>query len=184
MPGAVFLICVATQGIAMLAATLATAWPASWLARVAAVCFVIGLVLYLAALAHFDFENIRSGAGDHWIACGAPATSALAAATLVAAPGWGNGLHDVLRVSAFVLLAVAVLSYCVLAAAEVRWPRPRYDARRWATVYSLGVTAVATLTVAIACDASWLTAPGRVLLWIATAVWLLTFANAFARIRG
>ncbi|BAW06240.1 MFS transporter [Nocardia seriolae] len=45
MPGAVFLVCVATEGLAVLGATLARAGVGDWLAVAALMCFVLGLLL-------------------------------------------------------------------------------------------------------------------------------------------
>ncbi|MFC7303711.1 tellurite resistance/C4-dicarboxylate transporter family protein [Streptomyces monticola] len=184
MPGAVFLSCVATQGIAVLAATLAPALPAAWLAYAALVFFCLGLVLYAACLPHFDLGHVRAGAGDQWVAGGALAISALAGAKLVAAPQWHGGPHQVLRIATLVLLALVALWYAVLLVSEVRHPRPRYDVRRWATVFPMGMTAVATLTTSTAAQLSWLRGPGQVLLWVAVAAWLLTCAGLLGSVRG
>ncbi|ACU74661.1 C4-dicarboxylate transporter/malic acid transport protein [Catenulispora acidiphila DSM 44928] len=177
MPGAVFLICVATQGLVALGAALAVALPARWLLGPALVLFVFGLVLYVDALAHFDFGAVRSGAGDHWVAGGALAISALANAKLTEAEGGSGGLHSTLRVTALVLLALAWVWYAVLAASEIRWPRLRYDVRRWATIFPMGMTGAATDEVAKASGWTWLTTPGHVLVWIAAAAWLVVFAG-------
>ena len=183
MQGAVFLVCVATQGLVTLAATLAAALPAHWLLVPALVLFVLGLVLYVDAMRHFDFTAVRNGAGDHWVAGGALAISALACAKLLAGGStsggwtWAASVHDTLRVIALILLALAWCWYAVLVVAEIRWPRPRYDVRRWATVFPMGMTAVATIEVAKATGWKWLTDPGHVLVWIGAAAWLLTFVG-------
>ena len=63
------------------------------------------------------------------------------------------------------------LAWCVvLPAAEVARPRLRYDMRRWATAFPLGMTAAATLSVAAAVGAGWPREPGQVLVWVAPAV--------------
>ncbi|MDH6549244.1 hypothetical protein M2162_003341 [Streptomyces sp. SAI-041] len=85
MPGGVFLCCVATQGLAVLGATLAAAESAAWLAHTALVLFWLGLVLYGVALFHFDLRQVLRGPGDQWIAGGALAISALAGSKLIAA---------------------------------------------------------------------------------------------------
>lgn len=61
MRGAVFLCCVATQGLAVLAATLAAAEHTAWLAHTALVLFWLGLVLYGLALARFDARQVLEG---------------------------------------------------------------------------------------------------------------------------
>ncbi|MGW2423761.1 hypothetical protein ACWC0C_31675 [Streptomyces sp. NPDC001709] len=49
---------------------------------------------------------------------------------------------------------------------------------RWATVFPMGMTAAATLSVASAVGVAWLSRAGRVLLWAAVAVWLVVAADA------
>ncbi|WP_063770146.1 tellurite resistance/C4-dicarboxylate transporter family protein [Streptacidiphilus melanogenes] len=178
MPGAVFLVCVATQALAVLGATLATSLPATWLAWAALVCFVLGLVLYGVAFTRFDLRQVATGAGDHWIVGGALAICALTGAKLLAVPSWHRGdPHAALQMVTEVLLALDIAWYLVLAAAELRWPRHHYDVRRWATVFPMGMTAVATLSVGTAAHVGWLRTPGQVLLWIAVAAWVLALVG-------
>ncbi|MFG3100353.1 tellurite resistance/C4-dicarboxylate transporter family protein [Streptomyces sp. NPDC048182] len=183
MPGAVFLGCVATQGLAVLGATLAAATSTAWLAHAALVPFWLGIVLYLVALFRFDLRQVARGAGDHWIAGGALAISALAGAKLLTADGpgrylWNADDNAVLHDVTVLLLALDLAWLAVLLVAELVWPRPRYDVRRWSTVFPLGMSAAATLSVGAAVDAPGLDTPGRVLLWIAVAVWLAVAAGA------
>ncbi|GLV82977.1 membrane protein [Streptomyces lavendulae subsp. lavendulae] len=175
MPGAAFLICVATQGLAVLAATLAAAYRIDWLDRAALACFCLGALLYLVALRHFDFREVCGGAGDHWVAGGALSITALAGAKLTAAPLWTGAAHTALRTATLVALAISLGWYAVLLAAEVRSPRTHYDIRRWSTVFPLGMTATACLSAAAPTGVPWLHPLGEVLLWIAVAAWLLTF---------
>ncbi|MEU6356965.1 tellurite resistance/C4-dicarboxylate transporter family protein [Streptomyces sp. NPDC047072] len=189
MPGGVFLGCVATQGLAVLGATLAAAVSTAWLAHTALVLFWLGLVLYGAALARFDLRQVAEGAGDHWVAGGALAISALAGAKLLAADTarlylWNDDAHGALRAVTVTLLVLDLAWYAVLLAAECARPRLRYDVRRWATVFPMGMAAAATLSVAAAVDADGLDAPGRVLLWISVAAWLAVAAGAVAEARG
>lgn len=176
MPGAAFLGCVATQGLSLLAASLADALHQEALARAALVGFCLGLLLYPAALLRFDLREVVGGAGDHWVAGGALSISALAGSKLTASPVWTGSAHTTLRTVTLALLALSLLWYVVLLAAELRHPRPHYDIRRWATVFPLGMTATACLSVADPAGISWLRPLGEVLLWIAVAAWLLTFA--------
>ncbi|GAA2048900.1 tellurite resistance/C4-dicarboxylate transporter family protein [Catenulispora yoronensis] len=174
MPGAVFLVTVATQGLTVLAATLAGLWSLAWLATIAVVLLLFGLVLYGQALYRFDLRQVRTGAGDHWVAGGALAISALGASKLTAFSGWTGTGHSLLRWLTLVVLAAALAWYAVLAVAEVRWPRPGYDIRRWATVFPMGMSAAACLSTATAAGVGWLDPLGRVLLWVAFAAWLVT----------
>ncbi len=176
MPGAVFLVCVATQGLAVLAAILAVACRQEWLARAALAAFCLGLLLYGTAFARFDLREVVHGAGDHWVAGGALAISSLAGAKLTAVPVWTGRAHEALRWATLVTLALSLAWYVLLLAAELRQWRPHYDIRRWATVFPLGMTATACLSAAGPTGVPALRALGEPLLWIAVAAWLLTFA--------
>ncbi|MFF4725973.1 tellurite resistance/C4-dicarboxylate transporter family protein [Streptomyces mirabilis] len=188
MPGAVFLGCVATQGLAVLGATLAPATHTDWLAHTALVLFWLGLLLYTMALFYFDYREVATGAGDQWVAGGALAISALAGSKLILAYQaniylWNNDDNGVLRWVTEALLVLVLGWYCVLAVAEALWPRPRYDVLRWATVFPLGMTAVAVLSVAAAIGVGRLRGLGQVLLWISVAAWLAVVAVAVRRPR-
>ncbi|WP_405977399.1 tellurite resistance/C4-dicarboxylate transporter family protein [Streptomyces sp. NBC_00158] len=175
MPGAAFLVCVATQGLAVLAASLAAAGYPEWLALAALACFCLGLLLYGTALTRFDFHEVVSGAGDHWVAGGALSITALAGAKLTALPLWTGPADTALRAATLAALGISLVWYAVLLAAELGSPRHRYDVRRWSTVFPLGMTAAACLTAAPVTGLPWLRPLGEVLLWIAVAAWVLTF---------
>ncbi|MEU0407066.1 tellurite resistance/C4-dicarboxylate transporter family protein [Streptomyces griseorubiginosus] len=189
MPGGVFLGCVATQGLAVLGATLAAAESAAWLAHTALVLFWLGLALYGVALYRFDPRQVLEGHGDQWIAGGALAISALAGAKLIAADSvrlylWNDDDLGVLRAVTVALLILGLAGYAVLLTAECLRPRPSYDVRRWATVFPMGMAAAATLAVSAALDVSWLRTPGEVLLWVSVAAWLAVGAGAVAEARA
>lgn len=175
--GTVFLRCVATEGLAVLGATLAAADAAAWLAHAALVLFWLGLTLYGFALFRFQPRQVEEGRGDQWLAAGALALSALAGARLLAADSprlylWNEENADVLRTTTVTLLVLALVACVALLLAELFWPRHRYDVRRWATVFAAVVTAEAALAVAAALGVPWLDVAGEVLLWIAVAAWL------------
>lgn len=184
MPGAAFLVCVATQGLAVLAAFLAAADHLDPLARAALGAFCLGLLLYAVALVHFDFREVVRGAGDHWVAGGALSISALAGSKLTASPVWTGSAHTALRTATLVTLGLSLAWYVLLLAAELRQWRPHYDIRRWATVFPLGMTATACLSAAGPTGVGWLRPLGEVLLWTAVAAWLLTFAALVATRAG
>ncbi|MCF3964880.1 hypothetical protein [Streptomyces fuscigenes] len=184
VPGSAFLVCVAPQGIGVLAGTLAVAGAGAGPAWGALGCLCLGLLLYVGALARFDTRQVRVGAGDHWVAGGALAISALCAAKLAAFPGWHGAAHAVLRGVTLVLLALALAWYAVLLAAEARWPRPAFDVRRWSTVFPLGMTAVACLVAADPVGVDWLRPLGEALLWVAVAAWLLTLGQLGSALRA
>ncbi|MFD7975587.1 tellurite resistance/C4-dicarboxylate transporter family protein [Streptomyces sp. NPDC059071] len=173
MPGGAFLICVATEGLVVLSGALAPRYGDGF-AWAGLVLFALGLVLYVDALVRFDFRQVVTGAGDQWVAGGALSVSALGGAKLLATGVWTGGSGDVLRTVTLVLLVLSLLWYVVLLAAEAARPRPGYDVRRWATVFPMGMTAVACLSVATAAGTGWAAPLGRVLLGIAAAAWLLT----------
>ncbi|MFD0008578.1 hypothetical protein ACFVJ4_40255 [Streptomyces sp. NPDC127178] len=173
----------ATQGLAVLAATLAAAEQKAWLAHSALVLFWLALVLGGRALARLDARQVREGAGEQWIAAGLVAVSAWAGATLLIADGtgmhlWNDDDRGVLRVVTVGLLVLTSVFFLALLAAEAARPRPHYDVRRWATVFSVGMTAAALLSAATALDVSWLRQMGLVLLWTAVAAWLAVAAGA------
>lgn len=176
MPGVAFLVCVATQGLAVLAAVLAVALPRTWLAWAALAAFGLGLLLYAQALVRFDLREVAGGAGDHWVAGGALSISALAGSKLTASPVWSGPAHEGLRIATLVTLGVSLAWYAVLLFAELRHPRTHYDIRRWSTVFPLGMTATACLSAAEPVGIGWLRPLGEVLLWIAVGAWLLTLA--------
>ncbi|MFF4401218.1 tellurite resistance/C4-dicarboxylate transporter family protein [Streptomyces sp. NPDC001480] len=183
MPGAVFLGCVATESIAVLGAVLAAATATAWLAHTALVLFWLGLVFYGFALARFDPRQLLEGAGDQWISGGALAVSALAGARLVAADGgrlylWSGDDQGVLRTVTVALLVLDWACYVVLLVTEAVRPRPGYDVRRWSTVFPMGMTAAATLSVGTALGIPWLRGPGVVLVWISVAAWLVVGVGA------
>ncbi|MFR9789506.1 hypothetical protein ACL07V_12660 [Streptomyces sp. MB22_4] len=185
MPGSVFLACVATEALAAPAAALAAAEHTAWLARAALVLFWLGLVIYAFALPRFDPRQVLEGPGDQWVAGGALALSTLAGAALLAAGNgglnlWNDDDRATLRITTAVLLAVSLAVYLALLVAEAVRPRPGYDHRRWATVFPMGMTAAATLSVASAMSVPWLRAPGRVLVWVAVAAWLWVAAAMVA----
>jgi tellurite resistance protein TehA-like permease len=189
MHGDVFLCCVATQQLAVLAATIAEAEAVAWLAHCALVLFWLGLLLYGLTLALFDWRQVAEGAGDQWVAGGALAVSALAGANLIAADAgsrylWNADDSDALRTVTVALLVLDLCWYAVLLGAELRWPRPRYDVHRWATVFPMGTTAAEMLSVADVVDIPWLRGPGKVLLWVAVAAWLAVAVGALTSARA
>ena len=187
--GAVFLVCVATQGLSVLGSAVASAEGWDWLAHAAMVLFWLGLALYVIACTRFDAREVTRGAGDHWIAGGALGISALAGSALVAAHGvnpylWNDDDQGALRATTTVLVTLALAGFCVLLVAEAVRPRPRYALERWGTVFPMGMTAVAALSVSAALGVSWLKGLGEVLLWISVAAWVVVAAGAVRDARG
>ncbi|QVQ50115.1 hypothetical protein J4H86_14195 [Spiractinospora alimapuensis] len=192
LPGAAYLVCVSTQSVVVLAAALATARGTPWVLWPGIAVFLLGLVLYVWVLQRFDFAQLRVGAGDHWVAGGATAISALAAARLTGV-AWGAQrvdywgavpAHAVLAGFTWAMVAVALAWYLVLVACEIRWPRLRYNVRRWSTVFPLGMTAVACMIAGSVLGFPLLSLVGAVLVWPALVVWAVVGVGALRHVVG
>jgi tellurite resistance protein TehA-like permease len=178
--GASFLVCVATEGLAVLAATQGTITGSRPAVVAGLAAFLVGLVLYAVVAARFDWRQLAVGRGDHWVVAGALAITSLAGAKLIVAGerlDLIGGVREPLRLLDLAVWAVAVAGYAVLLGCELRWPRWRYDVRRWATVFPMGMTAAASFAVARAERLPALTPLGHVLLWPGLAAWALTLAG-------
>ena len=183
--GAHFLVCVATEGLAVLAAAEAQARQLRWLEVGALVMFLVGLALYAVVASQFDLTQLRTGAGDHWVAAGALAISALAGARILGALGplhWTPPWRGPLRTADVTILSLALAGYLALVVAEVRWPRLHFDVRRWATAFPLGMTAAALFSVAAAADIGAFRDLGEVLIWPAVLVCLVLAVAAARRL--
>ncbi|QXJ26874.1 hypothetical protein AGRA3207_006226 [Actinomadura graeca] len=180
LPGAAYLVTVATQSVAGLAAALAVPLSAPWLTWAAGVLLAAGLALYALVLSRFDLGQLHRGAGDHWVVAGSLSISALACARLAAA----TGRPEPLTWLTLAILAAALSWYAVLAVLEVVRPRPRYDPRRWSTVFPLGMTAVSAMTAATVCAVPWLRPVGEALLCPAVLAWLIVASGAVRRASG
>lgn len=83
--GVSFVLTVATQGPAVLGATLAIGYRARWLLIGALAALIAGLVIYIPTVARFDLRQLVTGRGDQWVAGGALAISALACGKVIGA---------------------------------------------------------------------------------------------------
>lgn len=178
--GGTWLLTVGTEAVAVLAATLAASRGASWLLYPALVLAVLGLALYVDVLRRFDPRELLRGHGDHWVAGGALAIAALAFADVqqgATSLGVLDGLHDALRVTTIAVTVAAALWLPVLVAAEVLRPRPHYDARRWATVFPVGMYAAAAAVVGRTEGSALLHDAAAVWVWVALALWLVVAAG-------
>lgn len=181
--GVSLLLAVAPESIAVLACTLATLEHARWLLVAALVPFALGLGTYVVVISRFDLHQLMVGRGDHWIAGGALGISALAAAKIAAAAkplGIGGG-RGVLEDVAIVLWVLTMLWLAVLLVAEARWPRLRYDAPRWSTVFPLGMYAVCSFAVGMVAHVDAITTFAQVWVWIAVASWAIVFVATIGR---
>jgi tellurite resistance protein TehA-like permease len=140
--GISFVLGVATDGVALLSATLAIAFRAGWLLDAALLLLLLGLAFYAFTATRFDLRQLTNGHGDHWIAGGALAISALCAAVITEAAdalGRFDQQRPVLTTGTLVLWCLAMAWLLPLVVAEAIRPRLRYDVRRWATVFPLGM---------------------------------------------
>jgi hypothetical protein len=181
--GGGFLVAVATQAIASLAAALAGPLRSGGLALAAAGALAAGLALYAFAAASFDPVQVWRGRGDQWVAGGALAISALAAGDVDAAlraTGAAAGLVAPVRSVALILWVLAMAWLPVLVAGELRAPRTGFDACRWSTVFPVGMYAAMSFAVGHAAARPAILAFARGWVWVAGAVWALVAAGSVA----
>lgn len=183
MPGGVFLACVGCEAVAVLAGLLAGHGAHQWLDEGALAAFLLGLVLYAAALPLFEFGQLLTGKGDHWVAGGSLAIAALAVSRLADSPTWTGWFHQALRTVTVVLLVVSLAWYAVLAVFEFRRPRLHYDLRRWSTIFPLGMFGAATLSTATLLNSGRLHTFGSALLWLSLPFWLVVAAGTLRHTR-
>jgi hypothetical protein len=182
--GVSLLLAVSTEALAVLAATLAPAEHARWLLIAALVPLGLGLAFYVFVISRFDLRQLSIGGGDHWITGGALAIATLAAAKVAAGAkvlgilgGGAGALEDI----AIVLWAMSMVWLVVLVFAEARWPRLTYDARRWSTVFPLGMYAACSFVVGIVAHADAITSFARVTVWVALASGVIVFTATVGR---
>ena len=150
------------------------------LVSVAAAALVLGLAFYIFTAARFDVRQLIIGHGDHWIAGGALAICALAAGHVtqaVEALGKLPSLQQVLSTSTLVLWCLAMVWLLPLIICEIVRPRLRYNTRRWATVFPLGIYAAASIETGQVRSITWITDFGHTWTWVGFAAWLLALAG-------
>lgn len=160
--GASFLVVVATESIAVLAARLS-------LGQLALVPFGLGLALYLVVLSRFDLRQLVVGRGDHWIAGGALAITALACARCAQQT---PALHTLV----LAVWAASAAWLPVLIAAEVLCARRGFDERRWSTVFPLGMYAACSFAAGRVAGVNALTRFADAWVWVAVAAWAVVAA--------
>jgi tellurite resistance protein TehA-like permease len=183
--GISFVAGVATAGLALLSATLSAAYRAGWLLIAAVILLLLALALYVFTLARFDLRQLLLGHGDHWIAGGALAISALSAGqiTEAAALGQFSHQHQVLSTGTLVLWCLAMAWLLPLIISEIIRPRLSYDIRRWATVFPLGMYPACSFTVGQVAGIAGITRLGQIGTWVAVAATLLALTGLFQHIR-
>ncbi|MDE3130317.1 MAG: tellurite resistance/C4-dicarboxylate transporter family protein [Acidobacteriota bacterium] len=177
--GASFILTVATESLALLAATLALVTHHRWLVYAALVPFCLGLVFYLFVLSAFQFRALLEGLGDHWVTGGALAISALTCGRIALAAAATHALageHALLETLALVLWCLMIAWLPALLIAELVRPRLRYTVRRWSTVFPFGMYAACSFEVGAVTGTAGIGDFARVWVWVAVAVWALVFA--------
>jgi len=180
--GISFVLCVATEGLAVLGATLAITYRAGWLVSAAVPALVLGLAFYVFTAARFDLGELLTGHGDHWVAGGALAISALAAGKITEAAGALGQFreqHQILTDTTLVLWCLAMVWLFPLIAGEVLRPRLSYDLSRWATVFPLGMYAACSFATGQVTGITGIAGFGHAWTWVAFPVSLLVLAGLF-----
>jgi tellurite resistance protein TehA-like permease len=174
--GLVFLLTVATQGVSLVASTLAVDYHSDWLVYLAFALWLLGILFYLLIELHdFDYGRIRTGPGDQWVFGGAVAITVLAGAKLITAVEAQRALrgleHD-LHVAVLVAWIVGLPILVVLVWSELAFPRLEYNATRWATAFPVGMYAACTLVASRALGQPWMdTYFGDWWVWVGVGVW-------------
>jgi hypothetical protein len=182
--GSSFLVVVATEALAVLAALVATSDGKPWLVRAALVPLALGLAVYPFVAARFDLRELAAGHGDQWIAGGALAIAAVACAEIGAAARPLHALgavRPVLDDGALAIWAAAIILLPVLVAGEALRPWRGYHARRWATVFPVGMYAVCSFLVAGLDHVGAIGDFARVWVWIAFGVWAVACTGLAGR---
>lgn len=182
--GVAFVLTVSTESLGVLSAVLAASEHAAWLLYAALALLLLGLGFYAFVLSRFDLRQLLVGHGDHWVTGGALAISTLAAARITLAARSLEALTalaGLLKVLSVVLWGLAIAWLPILLIAEALRRRPSYDARRWSTVFPVGMYAVCSFIAGAAAHAPVIADFARVWLWVAVAVWLLVFVGMLRR---
>jgi tellurite resistance protein TehA-like permease len=180
---------VATQSLALTAATLVAAWPSqsTLLATFAIGLWCVGLVLYLMVVTLIMLRWLTvpmtpaTAGSPYWILMGATAISVLAAARDLGLPADISVLRDTagfIEGFAFTLWAFGTWWVPLLIILgfwrHVRrhWPLT-YEPALWSVVFPLGMYSVATLTFGKVAHLTFMEGLAHVVLWVAVAGWVL-----------
>jgi tellurite resistance protein TehA-like permease len=187
LTGAPFLTVVATQSLAALSVALADRWHGDPLALAAFCAWLLGIAVYLVLVGRLALRLVQRPAAawrpspDIWIVMGALAITTLAGTDLasplrgVGLPSWMHSITVGLTASCW---AAATLLIPFLIGAEL-WKATRtgpalgYDARRWSTVFPLGMYATASYRLGHLAGLAGPRLLGEVFLVLALAAWAL-----------
>lgn len=181
--GSSFMLTVSLQSLAGLAALVAIAERATWLVYPSMALCALGLALYLAVLMRFDPKELVTGDGDHWIAGGALAISALTLTEISRAASRQGTLHSLgspLADLGAAVWIIALLWLPLLVLAELAAPRLRRHSKRWSTLFPVGMYAASGFEVARTAGLSFAGSFASGWTWVAVALWAI-LATAMAR---
>jgi tellurite resistance protein TehA-like permease len=191
LDGTWFIWVVGTQSMAVTAAVLGAAYPAEArpAALVAVVLWSVGVMLYLIVatlmLLRLLLLDVRPGdlTAPYWITMGATAISVLAAARILRIPHAPavNAARQLLTGLAFVLWSFGtwLIPMLILFGGcryALRRVRPGYRPHLWSAVFPLGMYAAAGMEFGRAASLPIVERIGRLWVWVAFAVWAVTFA--------
>jgi tellurite resistance protein TehA-like permease len=182
--GVSLMLTVATESLAVLSSSLAEHAAVRWLLYAALAPFLLGLAFYASVMSRFDFRQLVTGSGDHWITGGALAIATLAAGRFTLGAEKLGVLRDQqpgMRHASLALWALTMAWLPVLVVAEVARPRLRYDVRRWSTVFPVGMYAVCSFVVGGAANSGEVVRFARVWVWAAVAVWAVVVVATVRR---
>lgn len=192
--GSWFLWVVASQSVATMAAILERQLHAAQhlFAVVSVVAWSVGVFLYgaeslLIALREMLYD--ADFAPSYWVAMGAASITVLAGAEILSSPGSTivasvepvvDGATVMFWALATWLAPMLVVAFCW----RHFWKRVPfdYDVSLWSMVFPLGMYAVASVHLGQAEQLPWVERIGRAELWLAFAVWCVTFAGLLAHL--
>jgi tellurite resistance protein TehA-like permease len=189
---------VATQSLAVVAATLVPAWPSETglLAPTATALWCVGLLLYLTVVALILLRWLtvpmtpETLGPPYWILMGATAISVLAGARVLALPktipviaataSFTEGFSFALW--AFGTWWIPLLIILGLWRHVRRQLPLTYEPALWSIVFPLGMYSVATLSFGKIARLGFMHPIAHVMLWVAIVAWVLVAAASLARL--
>lgn len=183
--GSAFLLSVSPFAVAVAATALAT-WAGQWLLFCGVGFAALGALAYGLALIRFDYRQLSEGSGDQWVIGGAAAIGALACSQLAVTGSRLDAigaLEPPLRWAALAFAGTATAWFVVLAACEMLRPRLRFDGRRWATAFPIGMYGAMCFSVSVLETSAPLRHFARLWVWVGFAVWVACAIAAVSSLR-
>jgi tellurite resistance protein TehA-like permease len=167
---------VATEGMAILAAKLGATGYGRPLRLAAVAIWATGICFYLIIAAELTIRLERRPlqpgmlTPDWWIVMGAPAITALAAATVHPTAG---GAAAVVAMAGWALASFWI-PFLVVGELWQAWRLgpPRFTPARWTTVFPLGMYSATSQLAGRTLGLGWMAELGRAWVWVAFAAWV------------